>query len=330
MWQTVEDSHWAISSHRAGYKGPIFTRTHEKLIFVNIHRSYYEVCGGFPIPDQSAETCANVNATQRITMHCSGPALKTDQGGASVSAFFSETCRILKVKKCKRPLKPRKQWTSEKFSRIPSRWSVTLYWVGWYGFLKCTIFLLAKRSTPNRTTKYSQFNILYSREMNMLTECDLKGKWSLEVQNSDWAHRVGKLKIRLRKAYEAVTENNRKSNINKLRHDKKANEMQFYEGDILYLFSPIRKRGQCQKFRKLWHGLFKIIERLSSLQYRIVDMKRKKPVVHVNRLKKSHNECLKPKNPFGKWWVKSSVTTDRTHWKQVFVRRGNNLVQTRD
>jgi hypothetical protein len=45
----------------------------------------------FPIPDQTAEVCARVYATQIITRHDSGSKLITDQGRALLSSFFQET-----------------------------------------------------------------------------------------------------------------------------------------------------------------------------------------------------------------------------------------------
>ena len=53
----------------------------------------------FPIPDVSAETCARVYATQIVARHGSGSTLITDQGRSFTSAFFQETCKILKVRK---------------------------------------------------------------------------------------------------------------------------------------------------------------------------------------------------------------------------------------
>jgi hypothetical protein len=45
----------------------------------------------FQIPDQTAEVCARVYATQIITRHCTGSKLITDQGRAFMSSFFQET-----------------------------------------------------------------------------------------------------------------------------------------------------------------------------------------------------------------------------------------------
>jgi transposase InsO family protein len=62
------------------------------LTFTDHFSRYVEA---FPIPDQRAETCARVYATQIITRHGTGSKLITDQGRTFMSQFFKETCKIL-------------------------------------------------------------------------------------------------------------------------------------------------------------------------------------------------------------------------------------------
>jgi len=66
------------------------------LTFIDHFTRYAEA---FPIPDQTAETCARIYATQIITRHGTGSKLITDQGRTFMSTFFSETCKILGVRK---------------------------------------------------------------------------------------------------------------------------------------------------------------------------------------------------------------------------------------
>jgi hypothetical protein len=78
---------------------PGFTipREYKYLLTLIDHFSKWTEC--FPIPDQTAEICARVYATQVITCHGTGSTLITDQGRSFVSTFFKETCRILKIRK---------------------------------------------------------------------------------------------------------------------------------------------------------------------------------------------------------------------------------------
>jgi len=55
------------------------------LTFIDHFTRYAEA---FPIPDQTAETCARIYATQIITRHGTGSKLITDQGRAFVYVFW--------------------------------------------------------------------------------------------------------------------------------------------------------------------------------------------------------------------------------------------------
>jgi len=56
------------------------------LKFIDHFTKYVEA---FPIPDQTAETCARICATQIVTRHGTGSQLITDQGRSFMSSFFS-------------------------------------------------------------------------------------------------------------------------------------------------------------------------------------------------------------------------------------------------
>ena len=55
------------------------------LTFIDNFSRYVEA---FAVPDQTAETCARIYATQIVTRHGTGSTLITDQGPAFMSSFF--------------------------------------------------------------------------------------------------------------------------------------------------------------------------------------------------------------------------------------------------
>ena len=56
------------------------------------------------------------------------------------------------------------------------------------------------------------------------------------------------------------------------------------------------KQDRSRKFYRPWTGPFKIMRKFSELNYEIIDLKDKKKVVHINRLKSDNNpELWKPK-----------------------------------
>jgi hypothetical protein len=101
-------------------------------------------------------------------------------------------------------------------------------------------------------------------------------------QETDFVHRLENLKSTLQSAYKIVRENNCKSHVtNKRYYDQKAKERQFRPGEIVSLFNPARKPGQSSKFFFAWQGPYKVTARLSKLNYRVVNKKRKEFLVHL-------------------------------------------------
>lgn len=66
--------------------------------------------------------------------------------------------------------------------------------------------------------------------------------------------------------------------------DKDAQHKIFQPGKLILLFDPTVKRGRSQKLRRPWLGPYKILERLSNVNYKIKKGK-KDYVTHVNRMK---------------------------------------------
>jgi transposase InsO family protein len=134
------------------------------LIFIDNFSKYVEA---FPIPDVSAETFARVYATQIIARHGSGSTLITDRGRSFTSAFFKETCKILGIKKVETSAyHAMSNGRVERFHRVlhdsmshyidstGTNWDVVL-----------PFFLMAYRTTPHSTTKYSHFYLLHGPEI---------------------------------------------------------------------------------------------------------------------------------------------------------------------
>jgi hypothetical protein len=99
------------------------------------------------------------------------------------------------------------------------------------------------------------------------------------------------LKSSLKEAYKEVRLNNQKAHQkNKAYYDKKAKDRKFEVDDKVYLFCPAKKPGRCHKFRSFWQGPFIVVQKLSDLNYKIVNKKGKEFVVPINRLKESYDQ----------------------------------------
>jgi hypothetical protein len=153
---------------------------------------------------------------------------------------------------------------------------------------------MAYRATPNTTTGYSPFYLLHGREMNLPSSDNLDAK--IAMDNPDHQQRLESLKESLRTAYKAVGRVNKNSHLNNKRlYDRRAKLREFI-GEFVYLFTPAKKPRLSRKFRPKWSGPYKIVKKISELNYEIAGSNDKRQIVLVNRLKAAHNPSVwKPK-----------------------------------
>jgi len=270
------------------------------LTFVDHFTRYAEA---IPLPEITAEACARAFATHVIARHGSGSLLVTDQGRQFTSAFFKETCKILGVRQMntssRHPMsngmveklnKTMNQGLSHYVNAAGTNWDVLL-----------PLYLMAYRATPHSSTRYSPFFLLHGREMILPTSQNLRAKLAPDLRETEHAPRLENLKSALRSAYRLVRQNSRKSHAtNKRYYDRRAKERSFVPGELVYLFNPVKKRGQCSKFWTPWAGPHKIVARLSRLNYRIMNQQGKESVVHINRLQRANKQGIwKPKKREG-------------------------------
>jgi hypothetical protein len=133
-------------------------------------------------------------------------------------------------------------------------------------------YLMAYRATPHGSTGFSPYYLLHGREMILPTTQSITAKLSPEVKGTDQAGKLEGLKSSLKSAYKLVRQNIHNSyESNKRYYDRTAKERTFSVGDVMYLFCPAMKPGQCRKFQRKWTGPLRIVARVSKLNYQIVN-----------------------------------------------------------
>ena len=263
------------------------------LTFIDHYTKYVEA---FPIPDQSAQTCARVYATEILTRHGTGSKLITDQGTAFMSVFFSETCKALGIRRARTtPYHPSSNGVVERLHK--SLHAGLSHYVNshtnWDEVLP--FFLMAYRATPIVTTGYSPFFLLHGREMSLPSNEELNAK--VESTDQNIKQRIDNLRTSLKQAYKAVNEASRKSQKrNKKHYDRRAKSRSFAYGDYVYLHNPARKPGLSRKFHKYWVGPYKVTAKVSELSYEILGKHDRRQVVHINRLKPAVGYCALESN----------------------------------
>jgi hypothetical protein len=120
---------------------------------------------------------------------------------------------------------------------------------------------------------------------------NLRAKISTEIPSHK--QRLESLQNSLRSAYNLVRQASKTSHSrNKQIYDRRAKLREFNVGDLVYLYNPSIRPGLSKKFRKPWSSIHKVITKISSINYKIIDQKGKEQTLHANRIKPAYNQEL--------------------------------------
>jgi len=136
------------------------------LTFIDHFTKYVEA---FPIPDQTAETCARIYATQIVTRHGTVSQLITDKGRYFMSTFFQEICKILGIRTSRTT-----SYHTQSNSSI-ERWHSSLHF-GLSHYINSAnnnwdtltlFYLMSYRAKPISVTGHSLLFLLHGTEMEI-------------------------------------------------------------------------------------------------------------------------------------------------------------------
>ena len=154
----------------------------------------------------------------------------------------------------------------------------------WDRFIPAMLF--AYRETPQESTGFSPFELLYGRRVKGPLQV-LKKCWTMEEEDPEVrtaAEYITDLRNRLEHTTEIAANNQRaaKKRYSKF-YNRKACQRDLEAGEkVLVLLPDKHKRLQLS-----WKGPFQIVKKLNAVDY-LIDIKGKEKLYHVNLIKKYH------------------------------------------
>ena len=145
---------------------------------------------------------------------------------------------------------------------------------------------ISYRSTVHSSTGFSPHLLVFARETRLPIE--LVAPTIAEEGQSTRSEFAESMKKRFEKTYELTRANIQKACCRyKDYHDAKSKEPTYKVGDKVWLHVPVVEKGKSLKLSRPSQGPYTVVKRLSEVIYRIelVSNKRKRLVVHFNRLK---------------------------------------------
>ena len=228
-----------------------------------------------------ADAMMTVFATTGIPLQ-----LLTDQGSQFVGSLVGHLCKDLNIDKVKTaPYHPECNGVVERMhgtlgSMLTKASSLGLDWVGQVPFA-----LFALRSSPNRDTGFSPFELVFGH--NVRTPLDILHQgWAemsfQELNVDEWSEW---LVARLEIWHDLLRDRGRAASaVRKKAHDKRAVKRTLEAGDLVWCRVP----GMTKKLRESWHGPYKVVQAVNRVDYKVKIRKGRTKVLHINNLKKHH------------------------------------------
>ena len=269
---------------------------HKHLLVVIDHFTRW--CEVYPLKDMSATTVASTLVNEYFSRYGCPKKLHSDCAANFTGQVIAEMCRLFGIQKTKisayhpqgdgkveRMMRTLLSMLSKYLEDNHDEWDVHL-----------PLLMLGYRSHEHSALGYSPYFLMFGREPRLPVEAELEVPVATRSQTV--ADYVDKLRENLRVAHKhALVTSDASHEKNKRFYDKKLNEFDYKQGDLVFLYKAVVPRGQYYKFVRPWKPAV-VVAKVGDLNYRIrVAGSSKTLLVHHNRLKPRSEPVGTPRAP---------------------------------
>lgn len=236
-----------------------------------------------PVRSQDANTIARAFVEHVILKYGIPGSCLSDRGANFLSDIFKRTCRLLGVTRiCTLAFRPQSNGSVERSHRVLTeylRHFIRESQTDWDTWINYATFVY--NTTPSVATKYTPFEMLYGRRVNLPGL--LQKKPEQVLYNPD--DYVRELKLRLQASAQIAKGNLiHAKETSKEYYDKTQNVVKFQVKDKVMLYDESIRKGRSRKLRGVYVGPYEVIK-VEGSNVIIKIKKNKVQKVHANRLK---------------------------------------------
>ena len=240
------------------------------------------------MPDQTAETTADMILNEVISRYGCPLDIHSDRGSNYRSNFFRELCNLLEIRKTQTTAtNPKCNGKVEKFNKTLVR-MVRAYLKGqqreWDRNLGC--LASAYISAVHETTGFTPNMLMLSREGGMPTEVML-GEVTQNSEILSYGDYTDKIRERMKHAHEVARQHLQvRLNQQKVHYDSKSFLLKNSVGDYVWYLTERREIGENPKLYMPFERPYLVVDRLTDLDLVIQDSaKGKYKIVNHNKPK---------------------------------------------
>ena len=260
------------------------------------------------VPNIHAETTARVFVDRVVCRRGAPKYLVTDRGGQFISDLWKEVMNLLGIKHClTTPFHPSSNGHCEKVNNTVIKCLahfVNAAGDNWDSVLQMSVF--AYNTSPHSALGWETPAFLEYGMDPRLPYPSLLARRGPVYADTPQAMIRGQILKALELAHEATTKAREEG---AKQYNKRSKPINITIGDRVYLRNMAKKKGECKKWRKLFVGPYRVVDRLDETTYHIKEIYGPdSQVVHYNRLKL----CSSCEDPF--------TATDRRNYVKTHMQ----------
>ena len=247
-------------------------------------------CEAYPLPNMEAVTIADKLVNEMFFRFSPPESLHSDQGRQFDGCLLKEICRILQIKKTRTsPYHPQCDGLVERFNRTLLTMLATSAKdnpLNWEQYVRSVCF--AYNTSTHSSTGFTPFFLMYGREARLPVDLNF-GVNSPVTEDLSTLTYSRRMQYVLHYSYHKVRETlGDVQQRQKALYDRYIHGEPFQEGDMVWLYSTVVPTQSHRKLHHPWTGPYKIIAKLSDINYKIAPTHNSSStsIVHFNRLKR--------------------------------------------
>lgn len=241
------------------------------------------------LPTAEASEVAEFMLKEILLRHGAPRIIITDRGRVFESKLVSELANLCSIDhRMTTAYHPQTNGLTERFNKTLAdmlSMYVDIEQKDWDKILPFVTF--AYNTAKQNTTGFTPFYLLHGREAE--TTLDTMFPFGPEETESDYAARVVSRAEESRQLARLRTLEAQEKDCR--RYNAKHRMVHYKTGDLVWIFTPVRKVGLSEKLLKRYFGPYQVLRQLSDVTYEVQDFdpssrrRKQKDVVHVLRMK---------------------------------------------